>query len=159
MILLAPTQLSELRPPFTNFTWMAMLSSCHAYPTICQVQRLGFYRIMGRILGLLCLIMKGRLIAWVHGAKIIFDIGRLQLPVAPMWLLMKLSSAEEELLLWHWKMGIGMQRVQELMRCVQVEEPDGSITVMDRVITPRIKSAATCLIQVCQSCQLSCARL
>jgi hypothetical protein len=70
-----------------------------------------------------------------------------------------LSSAEKELLLWHWKLGIGMQRVQELMRCVQVEEPDGSITIMDRVITPRIKSADTCPIPVCQSCQLSRAHL
>ncbi len=49
--------------------------------------------------------------------------------------------------------------MQELMRCVEVQEPNGSVTVMDQVITPHIKSAATCPIPVCQSCQLSCAHL
>ena len=61
-----------------------------------------------------------------------------------------LTSAEKELLLWHWKMGIGMQRVQKLMQCVEVRELNGSVTIMDQVITPHIKSAATCLIPVCQ---------
>lgn len=70
-----------------------------------------------------------------------------------------LTSAQKELLLWHWRLGIGMQRVQELMRVVEVEEPNGAISTMDRVITPTIKSAATCPIPICQSCQLSRARL
>jgi hypothetical protein len=66
-----------------------------------------------------------------------------------------LSSAQKELLLWHWKLGISMQRVQELMRVVEVEEPDGRVLVKDRVICPRIRSAASCLIPLCQSCQMS----
>lgn len=66
-----------------------------------------------------------------------------------------LSSAQKELLLWHWKLGISMQRVQELMRVVEVKEPDGSISTMDGVITPKIKSAAYCAIPLCQSCQLA----
>ena len=70
-----------------------------------------------------------------------------------------LNSAEKELLLWHWKLGIGMKRVQELMRCVEVREPSGAVTVMDRVIVPKIKSAANCPIPVCCSCQLSRAKL
>jgi hypothetical protein len=70
-----------------------------------------------------------------------------------------LSSAQKELLLWHWKLGIGMQRIQELMRVNQVEEPDGATSTMDRVITPQIKAAANCPIPVCQSCQLSRARI
>ena len=41
------------------------------------------------------------------------------------------------------------------MKVVEMEEPDGSITTMDRVITPKIKSAATCPIPLCRSCQLS----
>jgi hypothetical protein len=61
-----------------------------------------------------------------------------------------LSSAQKELLLWHWKLGIGMQRIQELMRVNQVEEPDGATSTMDRVITPQIKAAANCPIPVCQ---------
>jgi hypothetical protein len=45
-----------------------------------------------------------------------------------------LSSAQKELLLWHWKLGISMQRIQELMRVVEVEEPDGKVSAVDRVI-------------------------
>jgi hypothetical protein len=70
-----------------------------------------------------------------------------------------LSSAQKELLLWHWKLGISMQRVQELMRVVQMEEPNGAVSTMDRVIVPKIKAAANCPIPICQSCQLSRARL
>jgi hypothetical protein len=70
-----------------------------------------------------------------------------------------LSSAQKELLLWHWKLGISMQRVQELMRVVQVEEPNGAVSTMDRVIVPKIKAAANCPVPLCQSCQLSRARL
>jgi hypothetical protein len=66
-----------------------------------------------------------------------------------------LSSAQKELLLWHWKLGISMQRIQELMRVVKVEEPDGRLSVMDRVICPKIRAAANCPIPLCQSCQMS----
>ena len=51
-----------------------------------------------------------------------------------------------------------MQRIQELMRVVEVEEPDGRVSVMDQVICPRICSAANCPIPMCQSCQMSCAK-
>ena len=47
-----------------------------------------------------------------------------------------LSSAQKELLLWHWKLGISMQRIQELMHVVEAQEPDGKVSVMDRVICP-----------------------
>ena len=66
-----------------------------------------------------------------------------------------LTSAQKELLLWHWKLGISMQRIQELMRVVEVHELDGAISTMDRVICPKIRSASTCPIPLCQSCQLS----
>ena len=33
-------------------------------------------------------------------------------------------SAPKELLLWHWKSSIFMQQVQELMRVVEMREPD-----------------------------------
>ena len=61
-----------------------------------------------------------------------------------------LSSAQKELLLWHWKLGISMQRIQELMRVVEVEEPDGKVSAMDRVIYLQIHSAATCPVPLCQ---------
>ena len=69
-----------------------------------------------------------------------------------------LSSAQKELLLWHWKLGISMQRIQELMRVVEVKEPDGTVATMPCVITPKIKSAAYCPIPLCQLCQLSWAK-
>ncbi len=69
-----------------------------------------------------------------------------------------LSTAQKELLLWHWKLGISMQQIQELMRVVEVKEPDGAVSTMPRVITPKIKSAAYCPIPLCQSCQLSWAK-
>jgi hypothetical protein len=47
-----------------------------------------------------------------------------------------------------------MQRIQELMQVVEVEEPDGKLSVMDRVICLKIR-AATSRIPFCQSCQMS----
>ena len=65
-----------------------------------------------------------------------------------------LSSAQKELLLWHWKLGISMQQIQELMRVIEVEEPDGRISVIDRVICLKIQAVANYPIPLCQSCQM-----
>ena len=62
-----------------------------------------------------------------------------------------LSTAQKELLLWHWKSGISMQQIQELMRVVEVKEPNGAVSTMPCVITPKIKSAAYCPIQLCHT--------
>eukprot|EP00956_Cyclotella_meneghiniana_P025138 scaffold51757_cov42-Cyclotella_meneghiniana.AAC.11 len=70
-----------------------------------------------------------------------------------------LSSARKELLLWHWKLGVSMQQDQQLMRVAELRESSGAVTTMDRVIIPKIKSAANCPIPMCQSCQLSRAHL
>ena len=70
-----------------------------------------------------------------------------------------LDSAKKELLLWHWKLGISMPRVQELMRPVEMIDSNGASVVKDRVIKPKIKAAAKCPIPLCQSCQLSRAKL
>ena len=51
-----------------------------------------------------------------------------------------------------------MQRIQELMRVIEVKEPDGAVSTMPHIITPKIKSAAYCPIPLCQSCQLSWAK-
>ena len=45
------------------------------------------------------------------------------------------------------------------MRVVEVKEPNGAVSTMPCVITPKIKSAAYCPILLCQSCQLSRAKL
>lgn len=59
------------------------------------------------------------------------------------------------MLLWYWKLGFGIQQVQELMHVIEMCEPSGAIKTMDHVIAPRIKAAAMCPILLCQSCQLS----
>ena len=66
-----------------------------------------------------------------------------------------LSGAQKELLLWHWKLGISMHHIQELMKVSEMKEPNGAVSVKDRVIVPKLSSAATCDIPVCQSCELS----
>ena len=48
-----------------------------------------------------------------------------------------------------------MQHIQELMKVAEMKEPNGAVSVKDRVIVPKLSSAATCDIPVCQSCELS----
>ena len=48
-----------------------------------------------------------------------------------------LSSAQKELLLWHWKLGISMHHIQESMKVSEMKEPNGRIRTMDRVIVPK----------------------
>ena len=65
-----------------------------------------------------------------------------------------LSSAQKEFLLWHWKLGISMQQVQELMHLVEVEEPTGAVSTLDLVIVPKTKAASTFPIPLCKSSQI-----
>jgi len=66
-----------------------------------------------------------------------------------------LTAAQKELLLWHWKLGVSMRRVQELMRPQRYEEPSGARGVLDPVIIPRIPTASSCPIPVCESSELA----
>ena len=66
-----------------------------------------------------------------------------------------LTAAQKELLLWHWKLGISMRRIQELMQPQQYEEPSGSSGVMEPVITPHISATSSCAIPVCESSELA----
>jgi hypothetical protein len=47
-----------------------------------------------------------------------------------------LTSPQRELLLWHWKLGINMYWVQELMRERRFEEPLGKHMVLPPIIKP-----------------------
>ena len=69
-----------------------------------------------------------------------------------------LSGPQKELLKWHWKLGIGMYRVQEMMRERHYEEPDGKKTILPAIIKPKNPSARNCIVPPCQSCQLARAR-
>jgi hypothetical protein len=65
-----------------------------------------------------------------------------------------LTSPQRELLLWHWKLGINMHRVQELMRERTYEEPLGQRTVLPPIIKAKFPSARNCVMPLCQSCLL-----
>ena len=62
-----------------------------------------------------------------------------------------LSNAQKELLLWHWKWGISMHRIQELMKPQLVVEPDGTKHVMAPIIQPKFATAAKCAVPKCES--------
>ena len=66
-----------------------------------------------------------------------------------------LSMAQKELLLWHWSLGIGMQRIQKMMRNRTFEDPIGRMQVHPPIIQSKFASTASCRIPRCQSCELS----
>jgi hypothetical protein len=66
-----------------------------------------------------------------------------------------LSMPQKELLLWHWKLGIGMQRVQTMMRKRTFEDPFGRMQVHPPIIQSKFASTASCTIPKCQSCELA----
>jgi hypothetical protein len=65
-----------------------------------------------------------------------------------------LSSGQKELLMWHWKTGISMSRIQELMVPHRAKDENGLQDMMPCVITPVFKTAATCVIPKCAACEL-----
>ncbi len=56
------------------------------------------------------------------------------------------------------EVGIGMQRIQELMRDQTYEEPLGQRTVLPPIIKAKFPFARNCTIPLCQSCLLARAR-
>ena len=66
-----------------------------------------------------------------------------------------LTNAQKELLMWHWKLGISMHRIQELMRGHKAREPDGTTSFMPPVIKPKFPSATSCPVPRCESCELA----
>jgi hypothetical protein len=69
-----------------------------------------------------------------------------------------LTSPQRELLLWHWKLGINMYWVQELMHERTFKEPLGKRTFLPPIIKPKFPSAWSCVILLCQSFLLAIAR-
>ena len=65
-----------------------------------------------------------------------------------------LTRGQKELLLWHWKLGISMQRVQELMKVERAVDREGKHSLMPCVIEPKHPTASTCEIPRCESCEL-----
>jgi hypothetical protein len=59
------------------------------------------------------------------------------------------SCRQKELLRWHWKLGVGMQQIQEMMR------ENKAIDVLPPVLTPTFTSMPNCPIPMCRSCELA----
>ena len=66
-----------------------------------------------------------------------------------------LSQAQRELLLWHWRLGIGMQRIQAMMRNCTFADPFGMSHVHPPIIKSKFASTSSCAIPKCQSCELA----
>jgi len=69
-----------------------------------------------------------------------------------------ISAVQKELLKWHWKLGIGMYRIQEMMREWHYEDPDGRTTILPAIIQPKNSSTRNCIVPPCQSCLLACTK-
>ena len=65
-----------------------------------------------------------------------------------------LSAAQKELLLWEMRLGIGMRRIQRLMRPRMLKEPDGTVHELPPVIKTKHK-AQSCEIPVSSCTQMS----
>ena len=69
-----------------------------------------------------------------------------------------LSGPQKELLLWHRKLGIGMQWIQELMRPQKYEEPNGNMAVLPPIVKPKFPPAKNYAVPAYESCMLARAR-
>jgi len=69
-----------------------------------------------------------------------------------------LSNAQKELLLWHWRLGVGMQHIQAMMRNRTFGDPFGRSHVHPPIIKAKFASTSSCTIPKCQSCELAWAR-
>ena len=63
-----------------------------------------------------------------------------------------LTMAQRELLLWYWKLGIGMKRIQSMMRNCTFEDPFGRSQMEPPIIKTKFASTASCASPRCQSC-------
>jgi hypothetical protein len=66
-----------------------------------------------------------------------------------------LTAPQRELLLWHWKLGIGMQRIQSMMRDQHYEDHLGRTECHPPIIKSKYPSTSSCKIPLCQSCLLA----
>ncbi len=66
-----------------------------------------------------------------------------------------LLMPQKELLLWNWKLGIRMQRLQAMMRTQTFEDPFGRLHSIPPIIKTKFASTSSCAIPKCQSCELA----
>jgi hypothetical protein len=66
-----------------------------------------------------------------------------------------LSGPQKELLTWYWKLGVVMQRIQEMMRETKAVDDNGKETILPPIIFPKFASTPSCPIPKCHSCELA----
>ena len=69
-----------------------------------------------------------------------------------------LSSGQKALLMWHFRLGISVDDVQQLMKGHTATLSDGSTQYFPPVIPAKPASAATCPLPPCPTCKISSAR-
>jgi hypothetical protein len=69
-----------------------------------------------------------------------------------------LSAPQKELLKWHWKLGVSMYCIQEMMCERHYEEPNGNKTILPAIIMPKLALAQNCIVPLCHLCLLARAR-
>jgi hypothetical protein len=57
-----------------------------------------------------------------------------------------LTMTQKELLLWHWRLGVGMQRIQAIMHNHTFEDPYGQSQVHPPIIKAKFASTSSCAI-------------
>jgi len=71
---------------------------------------------------------------------------------------MNLTAAQKALLLWHFKLGISMQDVQQLMKSHTAVLEDGTTQIFPPVLKAEPPEAATCPLPPCPTCKLASAK-
>ena len=66
-----------------------------------------------------------------------------------------ISESQKELMPWHLKLGVSMSHVQRLMKVSEKHELNERISVMDKVLVPKLTAAENYEIPLRQSCNLS----
>ena len=66
-----------------------------------------------------------------------------------------LSGPQKKLLTWYWKLGVGMQQIQEMMRETMAIDDVGRELILPPVIAPTFASTPHCPIPMCHSCELA----
>ena len=69
-----------------------------------------------------------------------------------------ISSGQNALLLWHWRLGISMSHIQELIIPHHAKDKNGLCILMPTANPAHFASSSTCAILKCVSCKLSWAK-
>ena len=66
-----------------------------------------------------------------------------------------LTGPQRELLLWHWKLGVSMTRIQQMMVEHEAVDMNNESVIMPQVIKPRYRTTSSCPIPLCAACELA----